>query len=293
MGHRSAVYALSGYNNANFFLSGAGDGWTVVWDVENPETGRLLAETEGNIFSLCYLPDLHWLLVGNMQGAVHWVDLLKQQTIKTVLMHPKGVFDIQLIDNKIWSVGADGCLTVWDIAQMRPLETLQLSSRSLRAIAVCVARREVAVAASDASIYILDMDNLLLKQQIAQAHTPSVFSVAYSLDGRWLLSGGRDAQICIWDTNDGYALYHKIPAHLYTVNHLAVHPSGAFFASASRDRSIKFWQMQEGFPLLKVIEKSKGMGHLQSVNRLFWLNDTQLLSASDDKTIALWEVVSR
>src|SRR5690606_5922586 len=112
-----------------------------------------------------------------------------------------------------------------------------------------------------------------------EAHGNSVFSLCLSPDGKYLLSGSRDAHLKVWDAENKFYLLHTIPAHLFTVNHIAFHPDGKLFASAGRDKHIKIWDAQS-FQLLKVIDKEKFQGHVNSVNRLLWLkNSNYLVSA--------------
>jgi WD40 repeat protein len=57
------------------------------------------------------------------------------------------------------------------------------------------------------------------------------------------------------------------------------------------DKSIKVWDAQ-AFRLLKVIDKARHAGHGTSVNKLLWTNfDDQLLSASDDRSISVWQII--
>jgi WD40 repeat protein len=57
------------------------------------------------------------------------------------------------------------------------------------------------------------------------------------------------------------------------------------------DKSIKVWDAEE-YKLLKVIDKSRHAGHGTSVNKLLWtpFND-QLISASDDRTLSVWQII--
>lgn len=291
-GHRASIFALSDYTKDSLFLSGGGEGWVACWDINHPEKGDLLAKVEGNIFALSYLPEQQLLVIGNMHGHVFWVDVRTQTTIKNVIAHPKGVFDILYKAPFIYSIGADGNLSKWQIEpSIQIISSLDLSNHNLRAIIAHPQRNELIIAASDGSIYILDEDSLELKQQLKDAHLPSVFTLALSPNGQYLLSGGRDAQLRIWSIQEDYQAYKTIPAHLSTINHIAFHPLGTYFATASRDKSIKIWD-SSNFELRKVINFEKYLGHLRSVNKLYWLPTAphHLVSASDDRSLILWEV---
>lgn len=286
-GHKAAIYSISSYNNASTFLSAGGEGWVVSWDLEQPENGKLLATIEGNIFSCKYLKEQHWAVVGDMNGGLHWIDLESKKNFKSSQLHQKGIFDIKLIDKKLITLGGEGSMTAWDLESSKPIESLQLSPERLRGLAYTSKRNELAVAASDGFIYLLEADSWKLKKKW-KAHENSVFCLAYDPKGRYLYSGGRDAYLRIWDIENHFQEKPTEAAHLFTLNALAFHPNAPILATASRDKSIKIWDI-ENFRLLKVIDAIKG-GHLNSVNDLWWSTyQNQLVSSSDDRSLRVWD----
>jgi WD40 repeat protein len=286
-GHNAAIFALSPSEDPRYFLSGAGDGWVVRWDLEAPELGKLIAKVDTQIFSLCHLPELQRVVVGNMHGGVHWVDLAQPEQTKNIAHHQKGVYRILRVAEQVFTAGGDGILTRWDLHSGRTLESIQLSAQSLRGLAYSATRQELAVGSSDRHIYILDVKTFQIKAQITQAHNHSVFCVQYSPDGNLLLSGGRDALLNVWDA-ERLNLLSSQAAHWFTINDIVFHPQGHWFATASRDKTIKIWDAQH-FQLLKVLDTIRDRCHVNSVNALLWsAHQEQLISASDDRSLMLW-----
>ncbi|MEM1121615.1 MAG: WD40 repeat domain-containing protein [Bacteroidota bacterium] len=223
-GHNSSIFSIISYKVPHLFLSGAGDGWVVEWNLEDPEMGHLLAKVETQIFSLGYLADANMVVAGNMNGGVHWVDLANATQTKNILHHQKGVFAIQQVGDSLLTAGGAGMLTRWDIAQQKTVESLHLSNQSLRCIAYSQKRNELAIGASDHNIYLLDATDLRIKQTIQKAHKNSVFTIRYSPDDCYLISGGRDAHLRIRDLEKNGAEISAQPAHWYTINDIAFHP---------------------------------------------------------------------
>jgi WD40 repeat protein len=289
-GHKGAVFAVAEGEAKHYILSGAGDGWIVQWDLLNPEIGRLLAKAEANIYALCFIKEKQLLLLGDMNGGMHWIPVGQPENQKNIAHHTKGIFDIQSLEGAIFSAGGDGVFSKWSLEKQRSLESIQLSNQSLRAFAYSKGRKEIAIAASDRNIYILDSQTLSLKTVIENAHGNSVFSIIYSPEGDKLISGGRDALLKVWDTNQDFACISSVAAHWYTINAIAYHPLGHIFATGSRDKTIKIWS-NDTFELLKVIDTVKSGCHINSINSLFWSDYNHwLISASDDKSLMIWEI---
>lgn len=290
-GHNAAVYALAPGRQPHSFFSAAGDGWMVEWNLEAPDTGRLAAQAEAQLFSLCYLAERQLLLAGDMNGGLHWIALNQPEQTRDIAHHRRGVFALLEAEGWVFSAGGEGMLTRWSVTEMRSVESLHLSNRSLRALDYCPSRRELAAGASDQAIYLLDVDSLAIRHTIAWAHDNSVFAVRYSPDGRYLLSGGRDAHLRVWDTARGFAPVSAQPAHWYTLNDIVFHPQGHVFATASRDRTVKIWDAAT-FRLLKVLDTIRYGCHINSVNALLWHpHDFTLISGSDDRSIILWNAL--
>lgn len=289
-GHNASIFTLAAGRDEQHFLSGAGDGWVAEWDFENPETGRLIAKVDTQIFSLLFLKKQNKLVVGNMNGGLHWVDLLDANLTKNIAHHQKGVFDIREINGQVFTLGGEGKISRWQPEECRSMESLHLSHQALRCMDICEKRNEIAIGSSDNNIYFLDAHTLELKQTIEAAHANSVFSLRYSPDVRYLLSGGRDAHLNVWDLEKNNEKIRSEPAHWYTINDIVFHPEGKYFATASRDKTLKIWDL-ENFQLLKVLEAARDGGHKNSVNKLLWANHgNTLLSCGDDRTIILWGV---
>jgi len=286
-GHRSAVYALSHGMTDRHVLSAGGDGWIVSWNLDAPETGRVLASIETQVFSLVSFPEKNLVIAGNMHGGLHWIDLAQPEKTRNIQHHVKGVYDLKTHGQWLFSAGGDGALTRWSLEEMRSVESFHLSNKALRSIAVATTRSELAVGAADGSIYLLDLETLALKHILLHAHTPSVFALCYTPDEQRLLSGGRDAMLRAWDMGNANppVLLSEQPAHWFTLNHIVLSPDGNYFATASRDKTVKIWDVAT-LKLLRVFDPVRDGGHINSVNRLLWLPGT-LISCSDDRTVKL------
>ncbi len=289
-GHRDCVYTLQGGEQPNLFFSGAGDGMVVLWDLQNPGDGELMAKLPNSIYSLHHLADKKLLVVGQNFSGIHLIDYQNKSELASLQLTASYIFDIQSFNNDLVIATGDGSVIIVDLEAWTLKKSISLSDKSARAIAINPTRGEVAIGYSDHAIRIFSLGDYALKQEI-KAHDNSVFTLSYSPDGDYLFSGARDARLKVWEVNSNYALAAEVAAHLYAINHLTFSPDGTLFATASMDKSIKVWRTKN-VELLKVIDKGRHAGHGTSVNKLLWTSfNNQLVSASDDRTISAWDLL--
>ncbi len=288
-GHRDCVYVLENASLPHQFFSAAGDGLVVRWDLQNPDQGELLAQVGASVYALRYSPEEQQLWVGQNFDGLHVIDLATKKELKSIKLTSEAIFDIQFWQSDAYVAAGDGTLIVLDKNAFAVRKHIKASDKSARCLAVNPHTGDLAVGYSDHTIRIFDLETLHPKHVI-EGHTNSVFSLMYSPDYRYLLSGSRDAHLKIWDATHAYAEHKSIVAHLYAINHIAYQPDGHYFVTASMDKSIKIWDAAT-FRLLKVIDRARHAGHGTSVNKLLWLDyHNRLVSASDDRSVSVWAV---
>ena len=262
----------------------------VEWALDRPDEGALMAKVNTNIFTLLPLTGWQHLLIGQLQGGIHMIDLKDHSEKKHLVFHQKGVFDLELIDNgsKLLAVGGDGVLSAWDTDTFELIKSFKISEKGLRAIALHPNKPEMAVASSDGNIYLLSTKDFSLLYTM-EHHKNSVFSLDFSENGNKLYAGSRDAFLSVWNAEAGYELSESIGAHMYTLNSVRLSPDGRLLATASRDKTVRLWNTQNN-ELVKVINLEKEEAHTNSVNALLWLDNETLLTAGDDRTINAWKI---
>ena len=290
-GHKDCIYTLERAPGVGSFYSAGADGLVAEWNVGRPEEGRLLAKANTSIYALKYLVDEQVLVIGQNFDGIRVIDLQNRKEKGSLKINQAAIFSIEAYEGKVFIGGGDGVLTVADLATLRILHQEKLSEKSLRTLQLFPEQSEIAAGFSDHTIKIINLKDYKLKQTI-EAHGNSVFTLCFSPDYRYLLSGSRDAHLNIWRSTEGYRKEDSIVAHMYAINHIAYSPDGRFFASCSMDKSVKLWEA-DTFRLLKVIDRARHAGHGTSVNRLLWLQDNILLSGSDDRTISAWNIKTK
>lgn len=287
-GHKGSIFSLCAGIHEHTFFSGADDGYVVEWNMQTKGDGRLLVQVNRPVYSMYLDREQQQLLCGTASGNLHVIDLNARLEIRNIAAHTLGIFDIQKTDNVIITAGGNGSICIWNKQSLELLHTLPVSDKSARVIAIHPTKKEFAVGFSDHCIRIFSTETY---QQLFElkAHTNSVFALSYSPDGNLLYSGGRDVMLKSWDLRNAFENTLDIPAHTLHINAIAFSPNGELYATVSMDKTLKIWDTKTD-TLLKVIDKLRNDGHTTSVNKLLWINDAELITCSDDRSIMMWRI---
>jgi WD40 repeat protein len=119
-----------------------------------------------------------------------------------------------------------------------------------------------------------------------RGHSFSVSSLAYSPDGRFVVSGSADSSVKIWDLEKGREMF-TLPEHEGPVRSVAYSPDGARVVSGSADYTIRLWDAETGEELRTLT------GHSNVVNSVAYSPDGRFVaSGSTDRTVKVWDAES-
>jgi WD40 repeat protein len=120
-------------------------------------------------------------------------------------------------------------------------------------------------------------------------HTDRVHSVAFSPDGRTLLSGSYDGTARLWDVATHRQIGVSLNGHDGEVYSVAFSPNGKVVATGADDGMVRLWDVathrQIGVPL---------NGHDGEINAVAFSPDGTILASggADDGVVRLWDVAS-
>ena len=87
--------------------------------------------------------------------------------------------------------------------------------------------------------------------QKLEGHSFSVKAVAFSPDGKQLVSASHDQTVRLWDAATGEQV-KKLEGHSGKVKAVAFSPNGRRLASASDDRTVRLWDAATGEQVKKL-----------------------------------------
>ena len=123
------------------------------------------------------------------------------------------------------------------------------------------------------------------KEVSLSGHTGTVCFVAFSPDGKRIVSASGDNTIRIWNAGTGEMVLGPLEGHTKAVLSAVFSLDGRRIVSASTDDTIRIWNSDTGEMVLGPLE-----GHTNGVYSAVFSSDGRLIvSASSDDTIRVWD----
>jgi len=114
-------------------------------------------------------------------------------------------------------------------------------------------------------------------------HSQGILAVAYSPDGKQILTGSADNTAILWDVQTGAQL-RTFKGHTAIISGVAFSPDGKQILTGSADKTARLWDVQTG------TEIRQFKGHTEAITAVSFSSDgKRVLTGSQDMTARLWD----
>jgi WD40 repeat protein len=202
--HRGGVYALTISNNGKFIVTGGEQGEVRCWELRTREMIRHLKGHAMAVTSLQMAADDSRVFSASRDRSILCWDLMQGVHTATITQRTGGINALALLppdersaQEELVSVGQEKRVSFWHLRAPEPLHVIDIGAEQL-----CVVTSEdgrfYATAGTDCIVRLWDcaQGNLLVE---GTGHSGEVRSLAFSPDGRQLLSVGNDGNVLVWN----------------------------------------------------------------------------------------------
>ncbi|MFO0427914.1 MAG: protein kinase domain-containing protein [Planctomyces sp.] len=305
-GHSDRVSGLV-FSDANMLLSASYDQSIRKWNLQDRNYGRIYRGHQRSVFASTMSPDGTTLVTGDGDlfqeargGTILWRDLNTREVTRKIDLESGGVGSLVYspCGQHLAAGCGDGLVRIWKNNDDQP-SVLSGHASAVRAIAWAPHGQNSLVSVSGSlPLAFLPGEAIVWNTETREerfrlkGHTAALSSVAWSHDGRTIITASADRTVRIWNADDG-TLLRTLTGASEPVLSLAVDPKGRWIAGGTGNLTsltqqtpgeIIVWDTETG----KVSRTLRG--HNQLVNGLSVTpNGERLVSCSRNDKIRFWD----
>ncbi|EIN08082.1 WD40 repeat-like protein [Punctularia strigosozonata HHB-11173 SS5] len=248
-GHTEQVNSVAFSPSGKHLVSGSSDGTVRLWDAS---TGEIVLE-QGHarrVLCVAFSPDGELIGSGSDdcmirlwnvgQGGVAVGEPLQGHAdwIQSVSFSPDG--------RSIASGSSDGSICIHDVHTRRPVgELISGDRRNVCSLSYSPDGKRVC-SSSDKTIRVWDTQTHQVTLGPLQKRSGTVYSVAFSPDGKYFVSGSYDGAVRIWNAQTGQTIGKPLQGHKSSVRSVAFasSPNDKRIVSGGSDGLVMIWDME-------------------------------------------------
>jgi WD40 repeat protein/serine/threonine protein kinase len=171
-----------------------------------------------------------------------------------------------------------------DLESGNDIQRMDADTVPPKMIALCPDGELIAASGWSPGVALYDLNRHGWRRHSLEGHSGAIACLAFSPEGRRLLSGSADRTLRIWDVETA-ALVRSLEGHSDWISCLAVSPDGQWALSGSNDGTIRLWKLATG-DCARTFE-----GASSGVVAVAFSSDSRFaLSVGSDGTLRIWQL---
>ena len=291
-GNTSAISSAVFTPDGKFILTGCYDNTLKLWEASS---FKLIRTFEGHtelVRSVAVSPDGKYALSGAADNKVKLWDISTAKLLKTFEGHNEIVNSVAFSPDGNYAVSGswDQKVKLWSVPSGKLVNTIKLDIDEEISIAFSPDGKYLLIGgiySNNIILWDISKDKLYKTFNYLDAMTSvGIKVVAFSPDGKKILSGSCDATLALWDIETGNIIkYFK--GHRNCITSAVFTTDGKNILSGGEDNTMKLWDVATG-QTLKTFE-----GHSDRITSVCLSPDNKFaVSSSADNKMILWDLKS-
>lgn len=248
------AYFVAWSPDSKYIATGEPTGQDIkVYDVSNGKEIYTMDLWIDSVYSISYSPNGKCIAIGTRFGKVVILEATSGKEISTTFEQNKSIYSISWSSDgkQIALTDSDGKVKMWNVSNGMEAHTSVFPDLYLYPGALSPNGRYI-TGKDDNTLMIYDATNGE-KVYTFTEQSNIISSVSWSLDGKYIVSGGANGMIEVWDVTKGMKI-HTIAGHSDKVECVEISPNGRYIASGSKDGTIKVWNASSGKEMYTITE---------------------------------------
>jgi WD40 repeat protein len=301
-GHTEIVWGAIHLPGGQRIITCSLDGSLRVWNVKSgKQIGDDWRDGDSAAWCIALSPDGKKVVNGSDDGAVRLWDIDTCKVVKKWTGHTEAVSSVcwSRDGRRVLSGSEDGTARQWEVESRETMpEPIEIILASIetgheQVYAVVYSPDTTLIATSgyddrDDNEYPIKIWDAKTGKLVAtlKGHSDRVECLAWTKDGKTLISGSDDCSIRTWNITK-WEQTAVLVEHTDTVYAIAISPNDRILASASDDNTARLWNLDNREPISSPIQ------HANEVTCVsFSAGGKQLATGCEDKNAYIWDVAA-
>lgn len=257
-----AVRSVAMSADGQLIAAGNNDDGLHIWRVSDGRLLHTISAHEGWVSAVAFLPDSRRLVSGGQDFRARMWDAASGRQLHEYTGHREWIWGLDVSPDGRWlATGSwDSSIGLWDLATGRMARRLRGHRGRLWAVRFSPDSRLLASGGDGNRLRLWNVTTGKPHLQEPVAHAWWVNDVAFSADGRTVLTGGENGAIGVYRADDGRVAFPR-SGHEGAVLCAAVLPEQAGYLTGGHDGTIRHWSAAG--KLLRTVHA--GIGQVRSL----------------------------